>query len=170
MNTALKKNSPVLQRGEATMAAAILAAYTECSNTVRTVIDEMVTIVNDNESSPEDVDAALNTLVEALFPGRTTDICEREEALYKSEPFQAAADDLDRQQSEFSARVRALMEERNLTQADLAKAAKISQPAVNNILSRNCRPQKRTVIKFAVALGVEPHDLWPEGDDDYGHE
>jgi lambda repressor-like predicted transcriptional regulator len=160
MSNALKP-MPALERGQATMAAALIAAYVECSEPIRAVVAEMAGIITSPESSPEDVDAASNTLYEALFPGRATDFCELDDRVQSCDELRAASDDVDREQCEFATRVRAFMDEQGLTQADLAKAAGISQPAVNNILNRNCRPQRRTVIKFALALGVEPHDLWP---------
>jgi len=164
MTTALK-SEPALRRGEATMAAAFIAAYVECSEPIQKVVREMVTIVNDEESSPDDIEAAVSTLFEALFPARTAELCELDEKLFLTPQFQAASDELDQEHSAFSGRVRELMEDRGLTQSDLAKSANITQPAVNNILNRNCRPQRRTVIKFALALGVEPHELWPDVDD-----
>ena len=59
-------------------------------------------------------------------------------------------------------RVRKLMKVKGITQEDLANAAEITQPAVSNLLTRGCRPQRRTVEKFAGALGVNPSELWPE--------
>ena len=54
------------------------------------------------------------------------------------------------------------MKQRSITQEQLAEAIGVGQPAVSMLLSRTCRPRKRTVERIAVALGVEPSELWPE--------
>ncbi len=30
------------------------------------------------------------------------------------------------------------------------------------MLNRTCRPQKKTIVKLAEALNVQPSDLWPD--------
>ena len=47
-------------------------------------------------------------------------------------------------------------------QIDLANASGVGQPAISMMLSRNCRPQKRTVIRIAAALGISPGELWSD--------
>ena len=69
--------------------------------------------------------------------------------------------ELNEEEQSFSARLVAEMEKRQMTQEALAKAAGISQPAVSNIINRKCRPQHRTVLRFAEVLGVAPELLWP---------
>jgi len=66
------------------------------------------------------------------------------------------------EQEEFAARLRTLMKEKGINQEGLSKAAGIGQSAVSNILTRCCRPQRRTVKKFAEALGVSPSQLWDD--------
>jgi transcriptional regulator with XRE-family HTH domain len=53
------------------------------------------------------------------------------------------------------------MEERGVTQTELAERIGVGQPAISNMLCRQCRPQKRTVEKIAAALEVAPEELWP---------
>jgi transcriptional regulator with XRE-family HTH domain len=48
-----------------------------------------------------------------------------------------------------------------MTQAQLADKLGLGQPAISMMLQRNCRPQKRTVVRLADALGVAPEELWP---------
>ncbi len=47
------------------------------------------------------------------------------------------------------------------TQNELAAKVGIGQPAVSMMLNRACRPQRKTVIRFAEVLEVAPQDLWP---------
>jgi transcriptional regulator with XRE-family HTH domain len=50
---------------------------------------------------------------------------------------------------------------RNLTQAELAEAAGVDQPAISMMLARRGRPQRRTPEKIARALQGEVDQLWP---------
>ena len=68
---------------------------------------------------------------------------------------------MDEEEANFANRLRQLMEAKGLTQAQLADAVGIGQPAVSMILNRSCRPQRKTVLRFAEALGVSPEHLWP---------
>jgi transcriptional regulator with XRE-family HTH domain len=72
-----------------------------------------------------------------------------------------AAIELDQEEAAFSDRLKRLMSERDMTQEKLAKLTGVSQPAISNILNRCCRPQRKTVGRFAEALGVSPDELWP---------
>ncbi|MGA7500029.1 MAG: helix-turn-helix domain-containing protein, partial [Isosphaeraceae bacterium] len=53
------------------------------------------------------------------------------------------------------------MKAKGISQVELAAAIGVGQPAISMMLSRDCRPQRRTVEKLARALGVPPNDLWP---------
>ncbi len=53
------------------------------------------------------------------------------------------------------------MEKRNLTQTALAGLVGLYQSAISVMLSRQCRPRRRTVAKLATALGVAPAGLCP---------
>ncbi|MFM7038566.1 MAG: helix-turn-helix domain-containing protein [Planctomycetaceae bacterium] len=52
------------------------------------------------------------------------------------------------------------MEEKNMSQETLASLMGVSQPAISNMLNRRCRPQRRTIVRFAQALGVTEEELW----------
>jgi transcriptional regulator with XRE-family HTH domain len=53
------------------------------------------------------------------------------------------------------------MQAKKWTQEMLAEKAGVGQPAISNMLNRQCRPQRRTIQKFAAVLGVSPDELWP---------
>jgi transcriptional regulator with XRE-family HTH domain len=61
----------------------------------------------------------------------------------------------------FVAAVARAMKRQGITQVELAERMGVGQPAVSMVLSRKRRPQRRTVEKFAAALGVTPKKLWP---------
>jgi lambda repressor-like predicted transcriptional regulator len=143
------------------MGASALAAYIECTPEIQAVVREMIEIINSDDSEAEDLNAAINTLCEALWPSRAADIRASDECLRQSDEMAAVAEELDHEQEEFSERVRLLMKEKGVSQEELARSVGITQPAVSNILNRNCRPQRRTVARFASALGVDPKELWP---------
>lgn len=153
--------SSSLVRGEATIGASFLAAYIECSPTIQEVVREMIIIINSDESDTDDVNAAVNTLCEALWPSKAADIRAAHDALCNSAEMKQIDEDIGLEHDAFSNRVRSLMSERSINQEQLARMVGITQPAVSNILTRRCRPQRRTVARFAEALGVLPAELWP---------
>lgn len=64
----------------------------------------------------------------------------------------------------FAEALHKLMRERDLTQERLGELVGVSQAAISNMLNRDCRPQRKTIEKFAEALGVSPRSLWPNYD------
>ena len=69
---------------------------------------------------------------------------------------------MDSQESSFADRLRNLLKRRNITQQELGERADCTQSAISKMLNRNCRPQKKTILKLAAALNVEPTELWPD--------
>lgn len=142
-------------------------AYLECSGQVQGVIREMAEIVSSPESDEQEREMALGTLAEALFPeydsGRLgIDIEEANRACVENSPDGTEAQaELDRQEQAFADRLKEVMQQKGMTQAQLAERAGVQQPAISMMLNRNCRPQQRTVRKLAEALGVGPQELWP---------
>ena len=160
--------SKVETLGEALQAVKLLRAYLECSEAVQAGIREMLAVLNDPETDEDDYEMTLFTLAEALFPDRHegrigTDLWESERLdAESSEEMRAAIQRLDEEEAAFSRRVREAMQQRGWTQEQLAEKLGIGQPAVSNILTRQSRPQRRTVERFAAALDVEPEALWPQ--------
>lgn len=142
-------------------AARFLRAFVECSREMQEIVLEMAAIVSDESSTDDERLAAFDAMMEALFPGTSADILEVYHRGLKSPEAAQAAADLKAEEREFADRVRKLMLERNVTQDQLAQAIGIGQPAVSNILNRRCRPQRRTIVRFAEALNVQPEELWP---------
>lgn len=74
--------------------------------------------------------------------------------------------DMEKEGSTFGERVNMLLETKNMTQGDLASMVGLNQSAISMLISRSCRPQRRTVEKIANALKVSSEDLWPGFKDD----
>jgi lambda repressor-like predicted transcriptional regulator len=145
--------------------ATCLCAFRECSDEIQAMIVEMASIANDPEATPEEREAAVATIAEALFPdgdGGTLGVdLEESESLDAQGPEKAALDALDAEETAFSERLAALLRDKQMTQVQLAESIGVGQPAISMMLSRKCRPQRRTVEKIAGALGVAPEELWP---------
>jgi lambda repressor-like predicted transcriptional regulator len=146
--------------------AKYLRAYLECSEEVQAVIREMAEIAGSPDADEQEREMALGTLVEALFPdyegGLGMAIEEAEKLCAKNTPEgRQAAAELDAQEQAFADRLRRAMQDRGLTQTDLARRAGVQQPAISMMLTRNCRPQQRTIARLAAALNMSPEDLWP---------
>jgi lambda repressor-like predicted transcriptional regulator len=146
---------------EATRFARMLHAYNECSPEVQKIVKDMATIIADESSTDHERTLATDTIVEAMLPLLTSDVRDFIENKMRSPAAREAATELDLEEEAFADRLKALMADRNMTQEQLAKLTGVSQPAISNILTRCCRPQRKTVGRFAEALGVSPDELWP---------
>ena len=69
---------------------------------------------------------------------------------------------MDCQETAFADRLHELMELKRVTQQELSNRVGCSQPAISQMLNRKCRPQKKTILKLAEALQVQPQELWPD--------
>ena len=144
----------------------VFRAFEESSDEVQAVIRDMVGIINNHESEEEEKHAALATLTEALFPSHHNGelgigIEDMRDVFDGVEPLRNALADLDREQQTFAERLAALIEEKGLTQTELAARVGVKQPAISMMLKRSCRPQQETLNRMVAALGVSVQDLWP---------
>lgn len=145
--------------------ATCLCAFKECSDSIQAMILEMAAIANDPAATPEEREAAVATITEALFPadesGRLGVDLESQDMLPDAMADRDAIDRLDAEEQGFAERLAALLKKKQITQVQLAESIGVGQPAVSMMLARKCRPQRRTVEKIASALGVSTADLWP---------
>ena len=137
------------------MFAQVFQAYVECTAEIQSLIRDMVEIVNDPSATEDEKLMACSTIAESLFPSRHhgqmgVDLEQAERLdVERSREIKDVHASMDRQEEHFADRVLAPMRERDMTQAQLANACEIGQPAVSNLLSRRSRPQRRTVEKIA---------------------
>jgi len=134
---------------------------------IQEVVEEMIGVLLDSDSDEEHKQAALDTIAECLFPqphhGELgMDLKESEETdAAHSESTRHEIERLDFEERTFAERLRRIMREKKITQAQLAEATGVGQPAISNMLNRACRPQRKTVEKLARGLGVPSEELWP---------
>jgi transcriptional regulator with XRE-family HTH domain len=69
---------------------------------------------------------------------------------------------MNREEQAFAERLRELLDRKHISQTELAVRTGCSQSAISHMLNRNARPQKKTILKLAEALQVEPVALWPD--------
>lgn len=110
---------------------------------------------------------AMHTIAAALFPiphqgplGIDLEESEQESAHEYSEMLEIVQE-MNREEDAFASRLRDAMDLRGVTQAELASRIGVGQPAISNMLNRQCRPQRRTILKISEALDMPPGDLWP---------
>jgi lambda repressor-like predicted transcriptional regulator len=147
--------------------AKFLHAYIECSDTIQKDIVDLLRILHDDSVDPDDRDMALFTLADCLFPnahdgelGMDLEQSEEMGAAYSAE-MRDALEELNLEEASFAEQLKNEMDRQGLTQEDLARKVGVQQSAISNMLSRQCRPQKRTIKRFAEALGVSASTLWP---------
>jgi lambda repressor-like predicted transcriptional regulator len=141
--------------------ARYLQAFVECNNEIQNLVLEMAAIVSDESTTDEERELASDAMMQALFPGDSADGLEYYKAILASPDGRSAAAAIAEQQATFADNLRRIMAAKGITQEQLASLTGVGQPAISNMLKRACRPQQRTVRRFAEALGVGPHDLWP---------
>lgn len=147
--------------------AKFLRAYLECSDDIQAGIRDMLEIIHDPNTDNDDRNMALSTLADALFPnphegqlGMDLEESEKHGAEY-SEEMRITLEAMDQEEKNFADRLRHVMEQQKITQEDLAARIHVGQPAISNMLNRQCRPQRRTVYRLAESLGISPEELWP---------
>jgi transcriptional regulator with XRE-family HTH domain len=123
------------------------AALAECSDELQETVLRLVAVVENPDSAPADRKRAMMTIADTLFLNPDED---------------DGQIGMDAQEATFAQRLRTLLESKGISQGDLAERIGCSQPAISQMLTRNCRPQKNTILKLAEALHVNPRELWPD--------
>jgi transcriptional regulator with XRE-family HTH domain len=166
LNTALLR---LILAVRGTQQQAFISALQECSEQLRSDVERLMTIVDDPNSLPGERGRAWNTLLDQfhLLPDDESrygmDIARSEEAAAPRFPLLAnEVARMDSQETLFADRLRQIMKDKNVTQQQLAERIECSQPAISQMLSRKCRPQRKTLEKLASALSVDVHELWPD--------
>jgi lambda repressor-like predicted transcriptional regulator len=141
--------------------------FHEKPEAVKAAFFELADLWRSSESSEDVKQSALDSLQEVLFPqlhngelGVNLEESESMGAMHSLET-KLEIEAMDHQEETFANRLRNLMDQKEITQTELAEKAGVGQPAISNILNRTCRPQRRTVEKLANALGVPSGQLWP---------
>jgi lambda repressor-like predicted transcriptional regulator len=163
----VKPNDHGLVCSEAvTLFAKCFHAYQECDEQTQDIARRMVDIITNPATDEDDRLMAAHTLAEALFPGYDEKLginleeAEKACAENSAEGAEAIAD-LDRQEASFAERLDNIMRDKDISQTELASRTGVNQSAISMMLKRQCRPQQRTILKLANALGVQPGELWP---------
>lgn len=150
-------------------ASPIVFALQECDPDLRKEALELLAQIDAGGLDEEQVLATSALLAEILFPNMDhddypgLDLDEAEKVVVHVTPeAKPILERMDREEAVFAERLAEVMAKVGITQAELAEKVGIGQPAVSMILNRSCRPQRKTVLRFAEALGVAPEELWPD--------
>lgn len=162
-------SSATLQVSALQASAPIVLALAECDEQLRAEAIELFKHLASGELDEEQRFATVALLAEILFPNGDSkgvpgvDLVEDEAVASSIDPeTKEILARMDEEESFFADRLRELMDAKGLTQAELAAKVGIGQPAISMMLNRACRPQRKTVLRFAEALGVLPEQLWPQ--------
>jgi transcriptional regulator with XRE-family HTH domain len=149
-----------------------LTRLAECSDAVQQVVIKLLGVIKHPDTTPAERQRALMTIADALFINPDETDGGYGQDLLVSESYAAArvprlareVEKMNTQEATFAQRLRELMEAKRISQQELADRVQCSQPAISQMLNRACRPQKKTILKLAEALNVQPRDLWPDID------
>jgi transcriptional regulator with XRE-family HTH domain len=149
-----------------------LGTLIECSDNVQQVVVSMSKVVKDQRSTPSERKRALLTIADALSLNPCEEDRQYGQDLAASEPYAAVRSEplarevrkMNAQEETFAERLRERMTAKQISQQELAARVGCSQPAISQMLHRRCRPQKRTILRLAEALNVQPRELWPDID------
>ena len=153
----------------------LIQRYLECSDEVQSVVRSMFAVLEHALTTNEDRQRAITTIADALFVNpleghgnygmdfltAERDAARKHDQVERRPIVAARLDQLDTQEATFAQRLRKILDEKNVTQEELAERIDCTQSAISKMLSRNARPQRKTILKMAQALNVEPTDLWP---------
>lgn len=147
--------------------APLFQAYMECGNELQEHARKLFAVIADPKTEADDRALAAMTLADVLFPnphegdiGLDLEECETMGAEYSPET-RETLERMDKEEAHFAERLREVLEARGVTQVQLAERIGVGQPAIAMMLQRECRPQRRTVVRIADALGMTPQELWP---------
>jgi transcriptional regulator with XRE-family HTH domain len=148
--------------------AHVLRALAHCSEEVQQSLIELIEVAESPDSTEQDKASARATIQETLQSyghpkARGVSLRGLEAgAVGQSRQVDQTSQPVESQEEQFARKLWASMKAKGLTQVELASRSDCTQPAISQMLSRRCRPQKRTILKLAEALGVAPTDLWPD--------
>lgn len=147
------------------MFARVFQAFKECSDEIQLAIADMVEVFNSDDATEDEREAAISTITEALFPSRDEGELginlEKCASAVVTKDAKEVLRQMNEEEATFATRLQELLDLNNMTQGDLAKKIDVGQSAISMMLTRDCRPQRRTVEKIAQALKVSVEDLWP---------
>lgn len=143
--------------------AEFYSALVESDSETRRDVDELVALAQDRDTDEIERETLLATIAQSLFPriGEAEVLAASVAGWEPTTHAEVIANcELMEEESAFARKLRATMRDKGITQAALAGLMGVRQPAISMMLSRTCRPQRRTVEKLASALGVEIGELW----------
>ncbi|QDV42215.1 antitoxin HipB [Stieleria neptunia] len=150
--------------------------YMECSDEVQSVVRSMFAVIESEDTTDDDRHRAFATIADALhlkpenghgsygldFRKSQTEIATKHPDPAWRPIIADRQKQMDSQEATFADRVKTLLQQKNITQEELAKRIDCTQSAISKMLSRKSRPQRKTILKMATALNVSPTDLWPD--------
>jgi lambda repressor-like predicted transcriptional regulator len=168
MQTSRKQDpSPRRDADGVPAALEVLPAYLEKSAIVQAIIRDLLKIALNEQLPAAERKWAETAIQDALFrhttskPGQRGAVVTREDR-EKVAGLKEAHERMEEEERVFAANLARLLQEQNLSQAELARRVGVGPSAISMMLSRRCRPQRRTVEKIAQALGVDVCQLWPD--------
>jgi transcriptional regulator with XRE-family HTH domain len=146
----------------------LLVAITESSAQVQGKLLAQIEVLENPRADDSEKQRAYGTIRNALGLQACQDLLELDidqcelRSVVKESGAAYMASGSKSQQSVFYEKLEILLNSKRLTQSELAARLGMSQPAISQMLTRKCRPQRATILRIAAALEVDPQELWPD--------
>jgi lambda repressor-like predicted transcriptional regulator len=161
-------SAKILETAALQASAPIILALSECDEELRAEAIQLFKDLTSDELDEEQRTATVALIAEILFPNADHKgipglaLVEAEAITPSLAPeSKEILERMDEEEGFFAQRLADLMKKQGLTQDQLAAKVGLGQPAISMMLNRTGRPQRKTVLRFAEALGVSPETLWP---------
>lgn len=142
----------------------VYKALAKTDTDTRAVVEELVAAIDAEAMDATERESAFAAIAQVLLPYLEESVVSATPANpwdTLSDEEKRVASEMDAEEETFARRLGAAMTAKRVTQTELASLIGVGQSAISMMLSRSCRPQRRTVEKIAQALGVDVGSLWP---------
>lgn len=140
-----------------------LRAYLACSSVMKQAVESMIAVIDSPESDEQDKMLAYHTIDGILkmeeHAARDTFLLTDDDPGFGDRETGSQEESAAPTATTFGDCIRKLMEEKGITQAQLADRMGISQPAVNKLITKTVNPKGETLLRVAQAFGVKVEDL-----------
>ena len=140
-----------------------LRAYLACNFVMKQAVESMIAVIDSPESDEQDKMLAYHTIDGILkmeeHAARDTFLLTDDDPGFGDRETDSQEESAAPTATTFGDRIRKLMEEKGITQAQLAERMGVSQPAVNKLITKTMKPKEETAKRMLDAMKITPEEV-----------